>query len=154
MSESRICPVCENEIPEDTRYYCTYCSFDLEMIDNEEAIEIARKSFTGELFNGSEKPKKEPRPSLLSHVLVGILWEIIILIIIIEDRGSWAGMFISTILFLRFFPIILLAAGSSYLFEKVFRKYLLRQWFFYYLLTPGFGVIYWFLGREIGILNW
>jgi hypothetical protein len=125
------------------------------MIDNEEAIEIARKSFTGELFNGSEQPQKEPRPSLLSHVLVGILWEIIILIIIYwEDRGSSGVVFLSMIVFFRFFPIILLAASSSYLFEKVFRKHLLRQRIFYYLLTPGFGVIYWFLGREFGILNW
>ena len=50
MSEGRLCPVCENEIPEDARFLCPHCHFELKWLDDEEAIQDARQNFTGELF--------------------------------------------------------------------------------------------------------
>jgi len=38
MSESRICPVCKNEIPEDARY-CPKFNFDQEILNYQEAVE-------------------------------------------------------------------------------------------------------------------
>ena len=49
MSESRICPVCEEEIPEDAKY-CPKCYFELKWLDDAIAIQEAKQNFTGELF--------------------------------------------------------------------------------------------------------
>jgi predicted nucleic acid-binding Zn ribbon protein len=42
MSENRICPVCEKEIPEDARI-CPHSDFELENLNDEEAIERRKK---------------------------------------------------------------------------------------------------------------
>jgi len=54
MSESRICPVCENDIPEDARFLCPHCHFELKWLEDEEAIQDARQNFTGELFTNKD----------------------------------------------------------------------------------------------------
>ena len=45
MSESRICPVCEKEIPADARFLCPHCHFELKWLDDDGEIEKARKIF-------------------------------------------------------------------------------------------------------------
>ena len=51
MSESRICPVCDYEIPEETRFLCPRCHFELKWLDNEEEIKRAKQSFAGKWNN-------------------------------------------------------------------------------------------------------
>jgi len=64
MSESRICPVCENEIPEDARYYyCPHCFFDFEILNDEIAIQEARQKFTGELLTVEKRPENKVEKS-------------------------------------------------------------------------------------------
>ena len=54
MSESRICPVCENEIPSDWSYICPHCNFELKWLDDEGEIERAKKYLDAEkLIEGS-----------------------------------------------------------------------------------------------------
>ena len=50
MSEIRICPVCENEIPEDARFLCPHCHFELNWLDDYRAIQKAKQNYTNELF--------------------------------------------------------------------------------------------------------
>lgn len=59
MAESRICPVCENEIPEDARYFCPNCRINLQLLEDEEAIARARKFFPDKSFKVSEQPEDE-----------------------------------------------------------------------------------------------
>ena len=54
MSEPRICPVCENEIPEDAKFLCPHCHLNLIWLDDEIAIQEARQKFTGELFTADD----------------------------------------------------------------------------------------------------
>ena len=61
MSESRICPVCEKEIPEDARFLCPHCHFELKWLDEEEAIQKARQNFTGELFTDGDSSEMGSR---------------------------------------------------------------------------------------------
>ena len=44
MSESRICPVCENEIPQHIKVMCPNCDFYMYMMDDEVAIENAKQN--------------------------------------------------------------------------------------------------------------
>jgi hypothetical protein len=57
MSETRICPVCENEIPEDAKFLCPHCHFELKWRDDESAIQDARQNFTGKLFTDKDNPE-------------------------------------------------------------------------------------------------
>ena len=51
MSKSRICHVCENDIPGDAMFLCPHCHFELKWLDDEKEIEKAKKNFPGTLFN-------------------------------------------------------------------------------------------------------
>jgi hypothetical protein len=74
MSESRNCPVCENDIPEDARFLCPHCHFELKWLDDEEAIERAKQSFAEKLYEPEENPPQELNTtSFLYHLLVGFL---------------------------------------------------------------------------------
>lgn len=46
MNESRICPVCEKEIPEDAKFVCPNCDFELKWLDDEAKIERAKQKFS------------------------------------------------------------------------------------------------------------
>lgn len=46
MSESRFCPVCGKEIPEDTKFVCPYCDFKLKYLE-EEIVEKAKHNLRG-----------------------------------------------------------------------------------------------------------
>lgn len=72
MSESRICPVCENEIPEEARYSCRYCGFDLKMLNDEEGIERAKRSTT-DYQDGYRKYLLKQDPNLAVGCVVVIL---------------------------------------------------------------------------------
>ena len=49
MSDNRICPVCEKEIPEDARYFCPFCRLNLRLIQNNLAVQRARQNYYGEI---------------------------------------------------------------------------------------------------------
>ena len=48
MSESRICPVCENEIPEDARFLCPHCQFELKGFYDDNYISNRRRTYQRE----------------------------------------------------------------------------------------------------------
>lgn len=79
MSESRICPVCENDIPEDARFLCPYCHFELKWLDDSIAIEKAKQKFKGILYkfdDGSEERNQENNSEEeigFDFTLIGIL---------------------------------------------------------------------------------
>ena len=78
MNETKICPVCENEIPEDARFLCPHCHFELKGLDDEESIEEAKQNFTGELFT-VEKPSEmgiESNPEK-EHLIAGVIGAVI-----------------------------------------------------------------------------
>ena len=50
MVESRVCPICLNEIPNHARFLCPSCHFELKWLENDKMIEIAKKNFTGRLY--------------------------------------------------------------------------------------------------------
>jgi len=84
MSESRICPVCENEIPQHIKVMCPNCDFYIYMMDDEDAIESAKKNFTDESYKDGE---------LSGHFIAGVLGSIIITLIKNIGFGSWDGAF-------------------------------------------------------------
>lgn len=49
MKSKRTCPVCKQAIPDDARFLCPYCHFELKWIDDDKAIENAKKNFSGKL---------------------------------------------------------------------------------------------------------
>ena len=67
MSESRICPVCKNKIPEDARFLCPHCHFELKWLDDAIAIQEATQNFTGELFTVKKRPKKDITNDSISY---------------------------------------------------------------------------------------
>jgi len=74
MSESIICPVCEQEIPADAEFLCPHCHFELKWLDDDREIERAKQSFTGELSKPEESPpQKRKTTSYFYHLLVCIL---------------------------------------------------------------------------------
>ena len=60
MSESRICPVCENEIPEDARFLCPSCQVNLQLLDDEEVVARARNQVID--VEGMEAGQEETYP--------------------------------------------------------------------------------------------
>jgi len=43
MSENRVCPLSENEIPEEARFICRHCNFELKWLDDEAEIGRTKK---------------------------------------------------------------------------------------------------------------
>ena len=43
MNKSRICPVCDYEIPDEARFLCPRCHFELKWLNNSEEIERAKQ---------------------------------------------------------------------------------------------------------------
>jgi hypothetical protein len=62
MAEKRICPICENKIPEFRRFNCPHCYFDLKWLDNETAIEREKQKYLDKV----EKRKFELNFGLIS----------------------------------------------------------------------------------------
>lgn len=59
MGESRICPVCENKIPEDATFECPYCRFELKYLDDKKMI--------------GRRKKANWVPFISAYILVGIV---------------------------------------------------------------------------------
>ena len=153
MNQPGICPVCENEIPEDARFECPHCHFELKWLDDEGEIERAKQTFTGELFKIEEiqiiKPEKHWTstllPSLRRHIIAGILWEIVYFIIFaLINGGIEDESYIIFAAFLVLLPFFLFTAFCSFILERLFIKSFNKQ-IVYYLLTPVLFVINMFL---------
>jgi predicted nucleic acid-binding Zn ribbon protein len=102
MSESRICPVCENVIPEDARFLCPHCHFELKWLDDEGEIERAKKYLDAEkLIEGSNKPNKVAT-IILSYIGIAII--IYIVVVIFSENGILMAGHEWTMLFFAFLP--------------------------------------------------
>lgn len=73
MTESGICPVCENEIPEDSRFICPHCKFELMWVEDDRVIERAKQSVSGELHKPEKTRKKPNRNMGISEFFFGML---------------------------------------------------------------------------------
>ncbi|MEJ2510765.1 MAG: hypothetical protein P8Y72_04110 [Anaerolineales bacterium] len=80
MSESRICPVCDYDIPEDARFLCPHCQFELIWLEDERMIERAKQSFTGEIYKPEIKVKKPVRklgaPEFLFQIVLDFIFDL------------------------------------------------------------------------------
>lgn len=159
MAEKRICPICGNEIPEGSSYYCPRCGFPLEKMNEEEAIERAKQYFTGIMTNPKLRPTASPKdvhkPStkLFDHALkeivtliiflfAGMLGELIVLIILVAGNSS--DYFSAVIGFFLYSPIGILCGYSGYALEKIFNKFFRKRYVFY-LLTIILSVVIFFI---------
>lgn len=123
MSESRICPVCENEIPENATFVCPYCSFELKSLDDENAIEKARKIFKEEKYTKREIHKsiedfQDKNVSKIKHFLPGILWVLVFSVSFELRAGHFYGVFLG----IFGLPVVLVGGIISYQMEKKFKK--------------------------------
>ncbi len=125
MSENRICPVCEKDIPEDARFECPLCHLNLIWLDDEIAIQEARQKFTGKLFpveRHIEKEVEEPYVELDSsvkweHYSVGVLGNFLfgLFIFVVASDGHF---YFPAIGFILFLPFGILAGYIGTLLEK------------------------------------
>ena len=122
MSETRICPVCENEIPEDARFECPHCHLNLIWLDDEIAIQEARQKFTGELFTVEKQPEKIVESiAAKEHRMAGVIGAIIAPFVYLF---GWASGEVGWVLFclpanfLISLPIGLVIGVLGYQFEK------------------------------------
>ena len=87
MSKNRICPVCENEIPDDARFECHHCWSDLKKISDEDYVTTRRLTYQQE----NEKRKAQENASRTKeHRKAGILGALIapIIYLVIGDSGD------------------------------------------------------------------
>lgn len=123
MSESRICPVCEKEIPLGVRYSCQYCGFDLENLNDEEAIEKVRQSFTGKRVSpvGEEKSANTKilgrvGTSITVYIMIGLIIFFVVNIFaefeIFWGSHEWAMLFF--VIIVPGFLLVGLIAGVTY----------------------------------------
>ena len=97
MGYSRFCPVCGTLILYLKTTHCPLCNFDLENMNDEEAIESAKKYLDAEkLIEGSNKPNKVAT-IILSYIGIAII--IYIVVVIFSENGilmaghEWAMLF-------------------------------------------------------------
>jgi len=161
MSESRICPVCENEIPEDARFLCPHCHFELKWLDDESAIQEAKQNFTGELFtvekDKQDESAEEPWPSLGNHFIAGILGGAVAQIVYLKwgpyIEWGWALFCLP----FHCLPIGLLTGFLGYLLGKKLNRGLGIRFVFLiltFILSIVFGVILRVIIREIIGFPW
>jgi hypothetical protein len=103
MAGKRICPICENDIPERSKYYCPHCGFPLEKLNDEAAIGRAIQHFKGSMT--STKLRSEPSPQKsnksLSQFIAGVQWKHYVVGILVSLLYGIliAGLFSFTFLF-------------------------------------------------------
>ena len=78
MSESRNCPVCENEIPDEARFLCPHCQFELIWLEDERVIERVKQSSTGEIDKPKKIVEKPVRNLGIEEFLFQIVFEFIV----------------------------------------------------------------------------
>ena len=78
MSESMICPVCGNEIPEDARFLCPHCHFELKWLDDDGEIEQAKQLFTGEWTNLYAEDEKTSTQNINIHKILVVIGFILV----------------------------------------------------------------------------
>jgi hypothetical protein len=64
MKEKRTCPVCKYAIPDSARFLCPYCHFELKWMNDNKAIERAKKNFSGKTIINPQKTSLEKEISV------------------------------------------------------------------------------------------
>ena len=132
MNETRICPVCENEIPEDASYYyCPYCFcfFDREKRNDDEAIESAKQNL--------DRVKNDKSISATGHLIAGFIGALVAQVVyfIVWPWGAIdMQCFAMPTFFLLSLPFGLLTGYLGYLLEKKLNRRLNMR-FVYLILT-------------------
>jgi hypothetical protein len=120
MTEKRICPICENNIPEKTRFLCPYCHFELKWLDDEEAIQKEKQRYAERLKTKEEPKEKKEIPShkfyragilggfglaLIVSIITGVsnrdleeFFELLVLFAIVYLPGGLVAGFISNLM--------------------------------------------------------
>ena len=73
MSESRICPVCVNEIPEDAKFVCPYCWSELKKLADVEYVANQIRAYHQESVAQAKREKKRSKWTWGKYYLTGIL---------------------------------------------------------------------------------
>lgn len=102
MDRRKICPICENHIPEDVSDFCFYCGFDLTKRNDKKVLFKMKRAFKGENTTFRFWPilgdQNGPKP--IYDILIGLLHGIIFFILILTacspaDLGSPPFVFFS-----------------------------------------------------------
>ena len=123
MNETKICPVCENEIPEDARFLCPHCHFELKWLDDENAVEKAGKILkdgnqTKLEMHDSKETIQDKKISKFKHLLPGILVHLAFSASFEMRVGHFYGIFLA----IFGLPVVLVGGIISYFLEKIFKK--------------------------------
>lgn len=92
MSETRICPVCENEIPADARFLCPHRHFELKWLDDDREVERAKQAYTSTMEKNDINlniQKKKLDLFFLVYFLTGSIGAIISLVAL--EAVFWGG---------------------------------------------------------------
>ena len=109
MSKNRFCPVCGTRILSLNTTHCIKCNFDLENVNNVEAIERAKKLVNEKPIKKNSEPNKIG-PLILKYIgaFVGIGIIIFIVVVIFAENGIFMAGHEWTMLFYAFiFPCFL-----------------------------------------------
>lgn len=145
MSESRICPVCENEIPEDATFVCPYCSFELKSLDDGNTIEKARKIFKmgnhkKQEIHNSQEDFQDKNISKLKHFIPSFLGVLVFSVWLeLYGWGHYYGCFCPVFSI----PFVLVGGIITYRLEKLVIK-----------SQPGIGKVIFLLPMIILMLFW
>lgn len=74
MDENRICPVCQNDLPEDSKFFCPQCISEMNWLDNAKDIPERKNSFDRKELPPplSQTPKRPNRVMAVLSIIAGL----------------------------------------------------------------------------------